>query len=163
MTWTKVALIARLTARLLMIKIPTVVVLNLLLDQRPDADSSAKSAARSKACYDKDPDSSRAKSAARSKACYDKDPDSGAKSTARLKACYDKDPDSGAKSTARSKASYHKDLSKSCENNAARSKVFYEKDIEASRTLKRQRYVVLCVCTVCLLYLCFVQVFFEAT
>ena len=101
------------------------VVQNELPDQRPRTISGAKSTARSKASYDKDPES-------------------GAKSTVRSKVSYDKDPDSAAKSAAISKASYDKDLPKSHEYSAARSKAFYEKDKEASRTLKWQRYVMLC-------------------
>ena len=37
-------------------------------------------------------------------------------------------------------------LPKSREDSVARSKASYEKDIETSCTLKRQRYVMLCAC-----------------
>ena len=63
--------------------------------------SCADSASRSKASYDKDPDSG-IKSTVRSKLHYDKDIEkSRADSAARSKASYDKDPDSGMKSTVR--------------------------------------------------------------
>ena len=46
---------------------------------------------KKKKAYQDDLEKSSADSAARTKASYDKDPDSGAKSTARSKASYDKD------------------------------------------------------------------------
>ena len=114
--------------------------------------SRSDSAARSKENYDKDPESG-IKSTARSKACYDEDPESCIKSMARSKACYDKDPGSGIKSTDRSKACNNKDVDKSRADSAARSKANYEKNIEASHTSKRQRYVTVCVCSliICIL------------
>ena len=59
-----------------------------------------------------------------------------------------KDPEkNAADSIARSRGSYKKDPEKSHADSAARSKVNYDKDVKASRTLKRQRYVILCVCS----------------
>ena len=45
-----------------------------------------------------------------------------------------------------------KDPEKSCADSAAQSKTNYNKDVKASQTLKRQRYVMLCACS--LNYLC---------
>ena len=40
-----------------------------------------------------------------------------------------------------------RDPEKSCTDSAARSKANYDKDVKASRTLKRQRYVIPCLCS----------------
>ena len=45
-----------------------------------------------------------------------------------------------------------KDPEKSAANSTARSKTNYDKDIKASRTHKRQRYVMLHVCSLDYLY-----------
>lgn len=81
-------------------------------------------------------------------AIYVKDPESGIKSTARSKTCYDQDVEkSQADSVAWSKASYDRDIKKSQADTAVCSKANYEKEIKASCTIKRQRYVMLCVFT----------------
>ena len=49
------------------------------------------------------------KSTARSKANYNRNPESGTKLTARSKVNYDRNPESGTKLTARSKANYNRD------------------------------------------------------
>ena len=130
-----------------------------------DADKSrADSAARSKASYPKDANKSKAESTARSKASYHMDMEkSKVESTTRSNASYPKDTNkSKAESTASSKASYHKDMEKSKAESTgeARPPIIRTRtrvelialqgirllmiDIKASRTYKRQRYVVLC-------------------
>ena len=56
---------------------------------------------------------------------------------------------------ARSKACYDKDFEKSHFDAATCSKDHYEKDIETSHTLKRQRYVLLCVCSLMIICIIF--------
>ena len=73
---------------------------------------------------------------------------SRADSVANTKANYDKDLEkSRANSAVRTKANYDKDLEKSHADSAVHSKDHYKKDIEISHTLKRQRYVLNCVCS----------------
>ena len=59
---------------------------------------------------------------------------------------------SRADSAARSRENYMKDPEKSAANSTARSKTNYDKDIKASRTHKRQRYVMLYVRSLDYLY-----------
>ena len=54
-----------------------------------------------------------------------------------------------------------KDPERGAADSTARSKTSYDKDIKASRTHKRQRYVMLHLCS--LDYLSFIKVLFEAT
>ena len=82
--------------------------------------------ARSRESYKKDLERSRDDSAPRSCESYLKGPE---------------------KSRAWSHKSYMKDQEKSRADSAARSKANYSKDVKESRTLKRQRYVMLCVCS----------------
>ena len=72
---------------------------------------------------------------------------------AQNKEFYDRDLDSGAKSAARSKAYYHADINKGRADSAARSKDHYQHDIAASRTFKKQRYVVHHVCSLLIIVL----------
>ena len=103
--------------------------------------SRADSAARSCESYLKDPE----KSHARSRNNYKKDlKKSRDDSAVRRRESYLTDPE---KSHARVCENYMKDPEKSCADSAAQSKANYSKDVKASRTLKRQRYVMLCVCS----------------
>ena len=66
---------------------------------------------KKKVAYQDELEKSRTDSAARSKASYDKDPESGIKSTAKSNVYYHQDIEkSRADSATRSKASYDKDL-----------------------------------------------------
>ena len=83
------------------------------IQQKYYAENKEKISERRKVLYENDLEKSCADSAARSKASYDKDPESGMKSTVRSKACYDKDlKKSRADCVARSKASYEKNIEK---------------------------------------------------
>ena len=95
----------------------------------------------------KDPEKSRADSATCSRESYMKDPEKNCTDSAACsRESYMKDPEkSAADSTTRSWESYMKDPEKNTANSTAWSKTNYDKDIKASRTHKRQRYVMLCV------------------
>ena len=73
---------------------------------------------------------------------------SRADSAARIRESYMKVPEkSAADSTAQRHESYKRDPKKSRADSAAWSKANYDKDVKASYTLKRQRYVIPCLCS----------------